>query len=71
MPRTGCSKRALPLLVIATLSLTTCATGPSRPFFVCQPVAAYDRDIQARLADMIKPLPTAAALEPLAEFMQS
>jgi hypothetical protein len=63
MPRTACSKRALPLLVIATLSLTACATAPSRPSVVCPPVAAYDRAFQARLADEIQRLPPGAALE--------
>lgn len=63
MQRTGCSKRALPLLVIATLSLTACATAPSRPSIVCPPVAAYDRAFQARLADEIQRLPPGAALE--------
>ncbi len=63
MPRTGCSKQALPLLVIAALSLTACATAPSRPAVVCPPVAAYDRAFQARLADEIQRLPPGAALE--------
>ena len=63
MPRTGCSKQALPLLVIATLSLTACATAPSRPSIVCPPVIAYDRAFQARLADEIQRLPPGAALE--------
>jgi len=63
MPRTECSKRALPLLVIATLSLTACATAPSRPSVVCPPVAAYDRAFHARLADEIQRLPPGAALE--------
>lgn len=63
MPRTGCSTRAPPLLVIATLSLTACATAPSRPSIVCPPAAAYDRVFQARLADEIQRLPPGAALE--------
>ena len=63
MPRTGYSKQALPLLVIATLSLTACATAPSRPSIVCPPVAAYDRAFRARLADEIQRLPPGAALE--------
>ena len=63
MQRTGCSKQALPLLVIATLSLTACATAPSRPSIVCPPVIAYDRAFQARLADEIQRLPPGAALE--------
>ena len=63
MQRTACLKRALPLLVIATLSLTACATAPSRPPVVCPPVAAYDRAFQARLADEIQRLPPGAALE--------
>ena len=63
MQRTACSKRALPLLVIATLSLTACATAPSRPSIVCPPVAAYDRAFQARLADEIQRLPPGTALE--------
>ncbi len=63
MPRTGCSKRALPLLVIAALSLTACATAPSRQSVVCPPVAAYDRAFQAQLADEIQRLPPGAALE--------
>ncbi len=63
MQRTGCSKQALPLLVIATLSLTACATAPFRPSIVCPPVAAYDRAFQARLAEEIQRLPPGAALE--------
>ena len=63
MPRTACSKRALPLLAIATLSLTAYATAPSRPSVVCPPVVAYDRAFQARLADEIQRLPPGAALE--------
>ena len=63
MQRTGCSKQALPLLVIATLSLTACATAPSRPSIVCPPVIAYDRAFQARLADEIQRLPPGAALD--------
>ena len=50
-------------LVIATLSLTACATAPSRPSVVCPPVAAYDSAFQARLADEIQRLPPGAALE--------
>ncbi len=63
MQRTECSKRALPLLVIVTLSLNACATAPSRPVVVCPPVAAYDRAFQARLAEEIQRLPPGAALE--------
>lgn len=63
MPKTVCSKRALPLLLIATLSLTACATVPSRPSVICPPIAAYDRAFQARLAVEIQRLPTDAALE--------
>ena len=63
MQRTACSKPALPLLVIAALSLTAWATAPSRPVVVCPPVALYDRAFQARLADEIQLLPPGAALE--------
>ena len=63
MPKAGCSKQALPLLVIATLSLTACATALSRQSVVCPPVAAYDRAFQAQLADEIQRLPPGAALE--------
>ena len=63
MPKTACSKRALPLLVIAMLSLTACATATSRPAVVCPPVASYDRNFQARLAAEIERLPPGAALE--------
>ncbi len=63
MQRTACSKRALLLLVIATLSLTACSTAPSRPSVVCPPVKAYDRTFQARLAGEIQGLPTGAVLE--------
>jgi hypothetical protein len=49
--------------VIATLSLTACATVRSRPSIVCPPVAAYNRTFQARLAAEIERLPTGAALE--------
>ena len=63
MQKAGCLKRALPLLVIAMLLLTACATVPSRRVVVCPPVAAYDRAFQARLADEIQRLPPGAALE--------
>ena len=63
MQRTACSKRALPLLVIATLSLTACATAPSRPSVVCPPVVTYDSNFQARLAAEIERLPPGATLE--------
>lgn len=63
MPRTACSKRALPLLVIAPLSLTACATAPSRPSVVCPPVATYEQAFQARLAGEMQRLPPGAALE--------
>jgi hypothetical protein len=53
----------LPLLAIATLLLTACATAPSRPSVVCPPVASYDRAFQARLADEIQRLPPDSALE--------
>ncbi len=49
--------------MIAALSLTACATAPSRPSVVCPPVTAYDRAFQARLADEVQRLPTGAALE--------
>jgi hypothetical protein len=49
--------------VIATLSLTGCATAPSRQSVVCPPVAAYDRTFQTRLANEIQRLPTGTALE--------
>ncbi len=63
MQGTGCSKRTLALLVIATLSLAACATAPSRPSAVCPPVVAYDRAFQARLAEEIQRLPPGTALE--------
>jgi hypothetical protein len=63
MPKAGCSMRVLPLLVIATLSLTACATAPSRPSIVCLPVAVYGSAFQSRLADEIQRLPPGAALE--------
>lgn len=49
--------------MIAMLSLSACATAPSRPSVVCLTVAAYDRAFQARLADEIQRLPPGAALE--------
>lgn len=49
--------------MIAALSLTACATVPSRPSVVCPPVAAYDRAFQERLAVEIERLPHGAALE--------
>ena len=63
MPKTACLKPALPLLLIATLSLTACATAPSRPSVVCPPVTSYERAFQRRLADEIKRMPPGAALE--------
>jgi len=62
MRKAACSKGMLPLLVIATLSLT-CATAPFRSSVVCPLVATYDRAFQARLADEIQLLPPDAALE--------
>lgn len=63
MPKPACSKPALPLLLIATLSLAACATAPSRPSVVCPPVVAYNGAFQARLANEIERLPPGAALE--------
>jgi hypothetical protein len=63
MQKAECSKPALPLLVIATLSLTACATAPSRPSIVCPPIPTYSRAFQAQLADEIQHLPPGAALE--------
>lgn len=63
MPKAGCSERALPLLVITTLLLITCATAPSRPAVVYPQVAAYDHAFQARLADEIQRLLPDAVLE--------
>jgi hypothetical protein len=60
----GAAIEAGPLLpAIVTLSLTACATAPSRPSIVCPPVVTYDRNFQARLADEIQRLPPGAALE--------
>ena len=53
----------LPLLVTAMLSLTACATVPSRPPVVCPPVVAYDHIFQARLSSEIERLSPGAALE--------
>ena len=54
-------QRALLLGMIVSLSLTACATAPSRPPVLCPPVAAYDRAFHARIAEEIeRPLPGAA-----------
>jgi len=45
-----CSMRRLAALVIATISLTGCATATSEPRMatVCPPVVEYSREFQAR-----------------------
>lgn len=64
MQRTGCSKQALPLLVIATSFLSACSTVASdgRIATVCPPVAEYTRKFQARAADEIDLLPEGSAI---------
>lgn len=59
-----CSTRRLAALVIATISLTGCATVASDTgvAIVCPPVVEYSRDFQARAADELHRLPEGSAI---------
>lgn len=58
-----CWKHPAPALVIATISLTACATGGSdRGGAVCPPVVVYDQALRNRAAAELEALPEDAAL---------
>ncbi|MAI91708.1 MAG: hypothetical protein CBB65_14810 [Hyphomonadaceae bacterium TMED5] len=59
MSNDGCSRRRRVALVLATISLTGCATVGSEPGVatVCPPVVQYSRDLQARAAEELVQLP--------------
>ena len=50
--------------MIATISLTACATGVSEPRIatVCPPVVEYSREFQARAAEELGMLPEGRAI---------
>ncbi|MCT4334310.1 hypothetical protein MU516_15700 [Paracoccus sp. YLB-12] len=59
----ACWRRPAPALVIATISLTACATGGSDPASaVCPPVVAYDQPVQERAAAELEAMPEDAVL---------
>ena len=60
----GCLRRRRVALVLATISLTGCATVASEPRIVtvCPPVVEYSREFQARAADELNLLPEASAI---------
>ena len=59
----GCWRLRLAVLVIATTSLTACATGGSDPGgSVCPPVVAYDQAVRERAAAEIEALPQDSAV---------
>ena len=60
----ACWKHPATALVIATISLTACATvaSDSRVATVCPPVVEYSRDFQARAADELDLLPERSAI---------
>ncbi len=60
----GCWRLRLAVLVIATTSLTACATGGSEPerIAACPPVVEYSRNLQARAADELMLLPDPSAV---------
>lgn len=60
----GCWRLRLAVLVIATNSLTACATVGSDPSkrAVCPPVVEYGREFQARAARELAQLPDGAAI---------
>lgn len=60
----GCLTRRLAVLVIATISLSGCATGASDvgSFGACPPVLEYSRGFQARAAEELALLPEGSAI---------
>ena len=59
----ACWRLPAPALVIATISLTACATGGSDPGgAVCSPVVGYDKVARERAAAEMEALPDDAAL---------
>ncbi|RHZ91809.1 hypothetical protein D1114_19010 [Cereibacter sphaeroides] len=59
MPNAGCWRRRLAVLVIATISLSGCATAGSENggLALCPPAVEYSREFQARAADELASLP--------------
>ena len=64
MSNDGCSRRRRVALVLATISLTGCATVGSDPSkrAVCPPVVEYGREFQARAAEEGALLPPGSAV---------
>lgn len=59
----ACWRLPAPALVIATISLTACATGGSDPgSAACPPVVAYDQAMRDRAAAELEALPDDTAL---------
>lgn len=65
MSNDGCSRRRRVALVLATISLTGCATVRSEDgrLATCLPVVEYGREFQARAADELVLLPEGSAVE--------
>ncbi len=67
----GCSRRRPVALVLATIWLSSCATGASDGGGqgACPPVVEYSREFQARAADDLAQLPEGSAIvEMLADY---
>ncbi len=64
MSNDECWKRRLTALVIATISLTGCATVgfDGGEFGACPPVVEYSREFQARAAEELASLPHGSAI---------
>ncbi len=60
----GCWMLQLAVLAIATIWLGGCATGTSEPRIatICPPVAEYTRELQARAAEELAPMPDGSAV---------
>jgi len=70
-PKAGCWRRRLAVPVIATISLTGCATAGSEgpAGLVCPPVVEYNREVQARAAGELGLLPKGSAvIEMLSDY---
>ena len=71
MSNDGCSRRRRVALVLATISLTGCATVSSEGGGneSCPPVVEYSRELQARAAKDLAQLPERSAIaEMLADY---
>lgn len=64
MSNDGCSRRRRVALVLATISLTGCATVGSEPggLSACPPAVEYSHGLQARAADELLLLPERSVL---------